>query len=621
MSAISRVESALRGLPEIGSVSEIVSTLADLRSLIEAVDRRESSVEMLHRTAADIISERHVDEVIAAAVDRAHKLLKCDLAYLSLYDAKTRETYVKAASGATSPRFTDLRVSFGLGVGGVVARSLKPFETADYLNDSRFGHIERVDSGIADENIRAMAGAPMLVGNEFVGAIFAANRTVRHFSPEELKQLSTLGAFIGLALSNARMLDAREQALAEAQNAYSVLQRRNEATARIAQLHEKMLEMITGGSHVSAVADIVSASIGLRVRFFAADSAAGMHEWLSPPGLERSKTEQAYQAAMSISIRNGSCQRLDLPGPQECYVVAVGSGETGYGALAATGSEPLTGTHQRSLERTALTCDLLLGRAREAQLAAFRGTSRLFQQFMLGAEGTGGKDQDPFQQFFGIDTPILVMCLRPQTTLFDRIFYRAAVVAQASGGFAAEHAARIYLLVPECADPGELRRKLEGEAGPEVNIGLAVSERGLARIREAIVDALRAQTFLDQRGSVGTTARFSELGQLILLMQGKTDVELTAMVDATLAPLLEYDAKHGTALVSTLEAYFARGNNANEAAQLLGVHPKTLAQRLDRIGSLLGAGWKLGAMSLDLRVALRIHTYLTAKKNVAAAAD
>ena len=576
---------------------------------------------MLHRTAADIISERHVDEVIAAAVDRAHKLFACDLAYLALYDPKTHGTYVKAASGNKSSRFTELRVPFGLGVGGMVARTLAPFETADYLNDSRFGHIERVDSGIADEDIRAMAGAPMLVGSEFVGAIFAANRTVRHFTAEELKQLSTLGAFVGLALSNARMLEAREHALAETQNAYSVLQRRNEATAQMAKLHEKMLEAVTGGSHVGTVANIVSASIGLQVHFFGAEEDDELGEWFTKLDVDTSEIEQAYRTAMDISLRNGSCQRLDLPGPNECYVVAVGNGETKYGTLVAVGAAPLTGTHQRSLERAALTCALLLGRAREIQFNAFRGWSRSFQQFMLSAADMSSRDLSLFEQFFEDEVPILVMCLRPATRTFDKVFYRCALVAQANGGFAAEHAARVYLILPSEADPEDIRTKLQGEIGQDINIGLASSDRGLGDIRDAIVDALRAQTFLDQRRSSGATVRFTELGQLILLMQGKSDTELNAMVDATLAPLIQYDAKRGTALVETLEAYFGAGNNANDAATILGVHPKTLAQRLDRIGSLLGDGWKLGGPSLELRVALRIRTYLIAAKNAAAATD
>ena len=37
------------------------------------------------------------------------------------------------------------------------------------------------------------------------------------------------------------------------------------------------------------------------------------------------------------------------------------------------------------------------------------------------------------------------------------------------------------------------------------------------------------------------------------------------------------------------------------------IHPNTVAQRLDRIGRLLGAGWRDPARSLDLQMALRLY--------------
>jgi DNA-binding PucR family transcriptional regulator len=39
----------------------------------------------------------------------------------------------------------------------------------------------------------------------------------------------------------------------------------------------------------------------------------------------------------------------------------------------------------------------------------------------------------------------------------------------------------------------------------------------------------------------------------------------------------------------------------------LHVHPNTVAQRLARIGELLGADWRDPARSLDVQLALRVH--------------
>ena len=57
-------------------------------------------------------------------------------------------------------------------------------------------------------------------------------------------------------------------------------------------------------------------------------------------------------------------------------------------------------------------------------------------------------------------------------------------------------------------------------------------------------------------------------------------------------PVLAYDARRGTELVATLEAWFAAGGRPAETAQRLHVHPNTVAQRLDRVGTLLGDDWR-----------------------------
>ena len=58
---------------------------------------------------------------------------------------------------------------------------------------------------------------------------------------------------------------------------------------------------------------------------------------------------------------------------------------------------------------------------------------------------------------------------------------------------------------------------------------------------------------------------------------------------------------------TTLEAWFASGGRLKETAAALHVHPNTVTQRLDRVGELLGAGWRDPERALDLQLALRVH--------------
>ena len=59
--------------------------------------------------------------------------------------------------------------------------------------------------------------------------------------------------------------------------------------------------------------------------------------------------------------------------------------------------------------------------------------------------------------------------------------------------------------------------------------------------------------------------------------------------------------------MATLAAYFACGASPRRAALQLHVHANTVAQRLDRIGVLLGPDWSAPERALELQLALRLQ--------------
>jgi DNA-binding PucR family transcriptional regulator len=91
------------------------------------------------------------------------------------------------------------------------------------------------------------------------------------------------------------------------------------------------------------------------------------------------------------------------------------------------------------------------------------------------------------------------------------------------------------------------------------------------------------------------------------LLVGSGDRDIARYVRTALAPVLDYDAAHGTLLRQTMEAYFAAGGSPGRAAETLHVHVNTVTQRLARLGSLLGSDWQRPERALDLQLALRLH--------------
>jgi DNA-binding PucR family transcriptional regulator len=78
-------------------------------------------------------------------------------------------------------------------------------------------------------------------------------------------------------------------------------------------------------------------------------------------------------------------------------------------------------------------------------------------------------------------------------------------------------------------------------------------------------------------------------------------------VTRTLGPVIRYDRERSSALLETLEVYFATGQSPALSAKRLHVHPNTITQRLDRVKRLLGASWNSPEHALDVQLALRLH--------------
>ena len=148
--------------------------------------QREAGLSALLDTARELAELSHPAGVLDAIVRRARTLIGTDLAYLTLYDPEAGDTFMRATDGSVSAAFQSVRLSLGDGLGGLVAATHKPYWTADYQADQRFSHTRAIDSAVGEEGIIAICGTPLIVGSDFVGVLFAANRSPRPFTREEV---------------------------------------------------------------------------------------------------------------------------------------------------------------------------------------------------------------------------------------------------------------------------------------------------------------------------------------------------------------------------------------------------------------------------------------------------
>ena len=107
-------------------------------------------------------------------------------------------------------------------------------------------------------------------------------------------------------------------------------------------------------------------------------------------------------------------------------------------------------------------------------------------------------------------------------------------------------------------------------------------------------------------GETGYADPTRELGVAGLALSHLPDATASRLAETTLAPLLSYDERRGTDLVTTARTLLDNDLDATRSAAQLFLHANTVRQRMHRIDELLGASWRRGARRSEVHLALRI---------------
>ncbi|MGW1175212.1 helix-turn-helix domain-containing protein [Kitasatospora sp. NPDC002543] len=565
--------------------------------------RREAELTALFDTAGDLAASRDLDTVLQAIVRRARMLLGTDTAYLTLPDEAAGDTYMRVTDGSVSVLFQTLRLSLGHGLGGLVAQTARPYATHDYRTDERFHHTGTIDAGVLDEGLVAIIGVPLLLGGQVIGVLFAADRTPRAFSPDEVALLCSLAAHAAIALDTAKSLADTRAALAELNAANELVRAHSAAVQRAEQAHDRLTDLVLRGAEVPDVGAAVAALLGGEIAVLDAEGEplAGR----SAPAAELAEAVAASRAE-GRSVRHG-----------EQWVCAVLAGHDALGTMVLRGRPDLDDADRRLFERASVVTALLLLLRRSVAETENRVRGELLTDLLTAPE------RDPAGltargRRLGVDLarPHLVLVAEPADGQADdrgRLAGAARRYLFGSRGVSAEHAETVVLLTPVEAggtdDPEETARqaaeRLARLAGFPVTVGAGRPAAGPSALAASYGEGLRCVRALRVLGRAGEGASARALGFLGVLLGDGHDVD--GFVGATLGPLLAYDARRGTELVRTLRAYFDCGGSLTRAKDELHVHVNTVVQRLDRVEALLGRDWSRPERSLELQLALRLQ--------------
>lgn len=147
--------------------------------------------------------------------------------------------------------------------------------------------------------------------------------------------------------------------------------------------------------------------------------------------------------------------------------------------------------------------------------------------------------------------------------------------------------------------------------GSRVSAGIGRLSSTLVDIPSSRSEALQALAIAQGLFGGDCIADFAELGVYRILFPLKGRKELAEFYTEVVGPLLDYDRKHDSELLKTLESFFACQGSLQKTAEELFLHRNTLSYRLRRIEEL--SGLDLGDLEdrFQLQLALKIRRVLS----------
>lgn len=568
-------------------VDQVVDRVARLR-------RRDSQFAAVVAMTHDLVALRH-GSLLDSIVERAHELLGSDMTYISVYDGDTTTFTVRAVQGETSPDFRGMNVPPGVGIASRVVHKMGPVWVDDYQHSFEIPHDPEIDRIVGAEHISSILGVPLLADGKVLGVLFVADRRTRPYSPDE----------IGLARSfadHAAIVIEQDKLVAELHAASLMAERerrRAESTAaevsRGAALHEKLIGLVASGADPQTIAAALGESLGRQVAVVGADLAvlAGRENFV--------RADDALVESLRRALANGRSVVLE-DGPAELIAPIVAHQAPVAALLVERAQAPLTRAERRAVERSGVAFALVWMQRRASDLAEERIRGELVKELI---DVHGNREQvieRVRKRGLNPSQPWRAAHFVAEAATAERILrsLRAdqRVLAAPSGG-------RAWVFTP---DTGLIDRIERASRAAGIRPPLIVEQDAptLGALLDQLDSIRGTRDFVSAMGQRSGVVRAEAFAAYTVLFDGHGE-RAAAFVESALSPVLEWDARRGSDLFTTLLVSLDEQGSVTAIARRLSVHPNTVRQRLDRIAQLLPDDPLLPEARFRLEMAARLE--------------
>jgi len=168
--------------------------------LFEEAQRRTRETQALLRAGHAVNQSLDVNETVRLILNQARAVLEVQSCGLFTLDAASGELIATASLDLPAEDLPAIRLRVGEGITGAAVKERRPTQTTDLYGDPRVRYPQ--------SSLRSMLAAPLIVGDQAIGALTVLRTDVHHFTAEEESLVSAFADQAAMALEHARLFSS-----------------------------------------------------------------------------------------------------------------------------------------------------------------------------------------------------------------------------------------------------------------------------------------------------------------------------------------------------------------------------------------------------------------------------
>jgi two-component system NtrC family sensor kinase len=168
--------------------------------LFEETQRRARETQALLRAGRAVNQSLEVGETVGLILHQAREVLEVQSCGLFTLDATSGQLIATASLDLPPEDLAAIRLRVGEGITGVAVKERRPVQTTDLYRDPRVAYPQ--------SGLRSMLAAPLIVGDQAIGALTVLRTDVHHFTAEEESLVSAFADQAAMALEHARLFSS-----------------------------------------------------------------------------------------------------------------------------------------------------------------------------------------------------------------------------------------------------------------------------------------------------------------------------------------------------------------------------------------------------------------------------